>query len=97
VINPHYESTFLNSFGNLIVNGRVVVVDGTAYIGMNRDISFLDDPWSAGGKVVIMGCGVDNVVVVVVVSSMILSGSDGDGGCEMTPTARTRGRRTANN
>lgn len=79
------------------VNGRDVVVDGTAYIGINRDISFLDDPWTAGGQVVIVGAGVVDAVVVVVVSSWILSGSGGGGGCEMTPTARTRGRKTANN
>lgn len=82
------------------VNGRDVVVDGTAYIGINRDISFLDDPWTAGGQVVIVGGGVVDDVVVVVVSSWILSGCDGSGGgggCEMNPTARTTGRKTANN
>jgi len=96
-IDPHYESTFLNSFGNVKVDGRDVVVDETAYIGTNRDISFLDDPLTAGGQVVIRGGGVVDVVVVVIVSSLIVRGGVGFGGSEMTPTARTIGRRTTNN
>jgi len=58
----------------------------------------LDDPWAAGEQVFAGGDGVVDVVVVVVVSSTIfIGGGGGGGGCEMTPTARMRGRRTANN
>lgn len=97
VIYPHYESAFRNSFGNVPVNGRNVVVDGTAYTGTNKDISFLDDTWTAGEQVIIGEDGVVDVVVVVVVSSSILIDGGGGGGREMTPTARMRGRKTANN